>query len=139
MRGQHLLPAFSGRGVPAVEVFQALGQTFGQATTTRGSRYCSTAPTANGGYVTMRICNSSEARQRWTVNRDTNSYASSYTVTDTYGRCMAIGAPNMGSGVALQQWSTIVSETCNASTRQKWNAPPSIADSGLRDTAELVD
>jgi len=115
------------------------GQSYGQSVAAGGARYCATAPTTNGGYVLMSVCDSAQVRQRWTVNRDTGSFATGYTVVDSYGRCMAVGAPNMTQGVALQQWSTIVSETCNGSSRQKWNAPPTLSPSGLRDTAELVD
>lgn len=110
-------------------------QTYAQTRTT-GTRYCATAPVSAGGYVTMSVCAAGEPRQRWVVNRGTISYATSYTVTDSYGRCMSVGAPNMGSGVQLKQWSTIVSEACNASTRQKWNAPPRSEAPQLSNTAE---
>jgi hypothetical protein len=35
-------------------------------------------------------------------------------------------------------WSSIVSETCDGSGRQKWNAPPNGAPSVTRDTRELT-
>ncbi len=114
-------------------------RSYQQALASGGLRYCATAPLTNGGYVTMQVCSTTQVRHDWHVNRDTGNYTTSYTIVDNLGRCMAVGAPALGYGVALQQWSTIVSETCDGSSRQKWNAPPAIAPSGLRDTTEPID
>ena len=35
-----------------------------------------------------------------------------------------------------QQWSSIITETCDGSLKQKWNAPANFIDSRFKGTAE---
>ncbi len=67
---------------------------------------------------------------KWTVNRDTGIYATSYTVVDSYGRCLANGPPT-GS------YSSLITSTCDGSEGQKWNAPAGFAPSDLTSIQEL--
>lgn len=97
---------------------------------------CLTAPVTNGGRVLLQPCSVSEPRHSWEVYRERATYADSYTIEDSNGRCLSIGLPGTTTG-DLAQWSTIVTETCNGSARQKWNAPPDAAPTALRDTQEL--
>ena len=86
----------------------------------------------------LTVCDTANPRHTWSVNRATGVYATAYTVVDGYGRCMSLGAPGATSG-ALAEWSTIVAETCDGSTRQKWNAPAWIGLSNIANTRETVD
>lgn len=116
----------------------ATGNTYAQSVTAGGARYCVQAPTSNRGYVTMTPCAATSpvpGRQKWQVNRDIGDYSGSYTIVDDYGRCLAVGPPNAAVYTA---WSSIISETCDGSGRQKWNAPPNGAPSVIRDTRELT-
>ena len=113
------------------------GNTYAHSVSVNGPKYCVQAPAANRGYVTMVLCATSgiPANQKWVVNRDVGDYSGSYTMVDSAGRCLAVGAPNPAVYLA---WSSIVSETCDGSGRQKWNAPPNGAPSIIRDTRELT-
>lgn len=94
--------------------------------------YCVTAPAATEGYVTLKTCVAGQANQKWTESGDTSDYASSYTVLDYQGRCLALGPPaNIGS-----DWSTIVVSPCDGGLDQKWNAPPNLVDAANKNTRE---
>lgn len=102
-----------------------------------GAWKCLQAPAAgaNPPYVVMRDCQgTADASQSWSVNRDTGSYPSSYTVVDGLGRCLSVRSFAGGGGNA--SWSRIVVETCDGSDRQKWNSPPGEAPAAVRDTSE---
>lgn len=94
----------------------------GQIYTTSGStRYCLTSPGTNGGYVTVKVCGTTGALQSWTLYNNDNSlpYSTKFTIVDSTGRCLSLGAPVSG-----EQWSAIDVEKCVGSAQQKWNADP---------------
>jgi len=106
-------------------------------TTTGGQQYCAQAPTTSGGYVLTPLCNSTAASQRWTLSGDTGTYSTSYTIVDTYGRCLGLGPP--GSTVApLNEWSTITSSSCTGGLNQKWNAPSNLTPAATTNTRETT-
>lgn len=116
-------------------------RSYAQAVAANGPKYCVEAPTSSGGFVLMKACATGTipARQKWVVNRDIGDYSGSYTIVDSFNRCMAVGPPNTSApDASIHQWSSIVSETCDGSGRQKWNAPPNAAPSVTRDTRELA-
>lgn len=96
-----------------------------------GSPAClhSTLTNATTGYVTLVQCPSAAASGAlgWTVYGDTGVYATSFTIVDSAGHCLApvpAGLPNSlvynsGPGV-----SPLITLTCDGSTLQKWNANP---------------
>jgi hypothetical protein len=96
-----------------------------------GSSAClrSTLSNATISYVTLVQCPSGAASGalKWTVYGDTGVYANSFTIVDSAGYCLApvpAGLPNSlvydsGPGV-----SPAITQTCDGSTLQKWNADP---------------
>jgi len=96
-----------------------------------GSPAClrSTLTNATTSYVTLVQCPAGTASGalKWTVNGDTGVYATSFTIMDSAGYCLApvpAGLPNSlvydsGPGV-----SPVITQTCDGSTLQKWNANP---------------
>ena len=57
-------------------------------------------------------------------------YATSYTIVDTYGRCLSNG-PFSGS------YSSVITNTCDGSDGQKWNAPPAFGTANLASVVEV--
>ncbi len=90
---------------------------------TPSGRYCLTTPASSGGYVVVRACDSTRADQRWTMTGATGVRSTAYTVVDSNGRCLSLGAPGTTSGY-LSAWSSIRADACDGSFKQKWNAPP---------------
>lgn len=113
---------------------------------TSSGSYCATAASSEGGFVTLTTCSSTQANQRWTEMGATGDYTTAYTVVDYQGRCMALGSPptwaqiqaNGMSDATLEQWSTIVSSTCDGGLDQKWNAPPNLIDAANGNTREIT-
>jgi hypothetical protein len=100
-----------------------------------GANYCLTSAGYSTGRVLTKACGS-VGQQTWTVNQDTGVRATSYTIVDGNGLCMALGPPGTTSG-GLSLWSSITVATCDGSYAQKWNAPPQLAAStvnGQRET-----
>jgi hypothetical protein len=106
-------------------------------TTVSGTNYCLTSPGTNGGRVTVTVCSSTNARQRWTVNTGDSSltYAVKFTIVDssTPGLCLGLTEP-AGSEV----WSSIDVETCKGLPEQKWNASANELNSVLQDIDEIA-
>jgi hypothetical protein len=95
--------------------------------------YCLFSPGAVDGLVRAAPCTGGQD-QRWTVTGSTASYATSYTIVDSSGLCMAAGpAPNVG-----WTYSAMVVATCDGSTGQKWNAPADIASAGTEGFRETT-
>ena len=97
--------------------------------------YCMKSPNKVGGYVTFAtkctsVTTATAAAYQWTVNRDTGVYATSYTIVDSYGRCLSNG-PASGS------YSSVITNTCDGSDGQKWNAPPGFTVANLASVNEL--
>lgn len=96
-----------------------------------GSPACLRSALSNAAtsYVTLQQCPSGSAggALKWTMYGDTGVYATSFTIVDSAGYCLApvpAGLPNSlvydsGPGV-----SPVITQTCDGSTLQKWNADP---------------
>ena len=118
----------------------------GQITTKEDSSYCLTSPMRLGGYPTMTKCTTPQAtNQTWTVWGATGEYATSYRITDasrpdpnsTIGYCMSptdltASSPDVLDGLS----SKIIVTTCSGATLQKWNAPPGVDSSPVKDYQE---
>jgi hypothetical protein len=90
---------------------------------TPSGAYCLTTPAASGGYIVVRPCSTTRTDQTWTVYGATGVRSTSYTVVDSAGRCLSLGAPGVPSGY-LSSYSGITADPCDGSLRQKWNSPP---------------
>jgi hypothetical protein len=97
--------------------------------------YCLTSPAGSGtgAYVTLTLCPASlPATMKWTVARDTTTYATSYRIQDSDGDCVAPDPADLYTpGV-----SKVITDDCSASTLQKWNAPPSLLEPAFKDIGE---
>jgi hypothetical protein len=99
--------------------------------------YCLTAPnTGSGGeFVTTTSCTGGSHWQRWTRTGDTGSWATSYTIVDAEGRCLAQGPvpsdPN-------RTFNAIIVAPCDGSVAEKWNAPPEFVNAGLQGFRETT-
>ncbi len=108
-------------------------------TTTGGVTYCLQSPdtqsaTASNNLVLIKPCNNA-ATQKWTKKGEVSGdYSGSYTVTSNLGACLSLG-PGLGD-TYNQQWASIITETCDGSLKQKWNAPANFVDSRFKGTAE---
>jgi hypothetical protein len=103
--------------------------------------YCLQSPNTNGGYVLFgTLCSSipagSSAAYTWTLNRANADAKTSYTIVDSYGRCLAGGTPN---GSNASAYSSVVTATCDGSGSQKWNAPANLGSASVGDTAEVLN
>ncbi len=101
--------------------------------------YCMRSPDTIGGYVTYGglctdITGATDAAYTWTVNRDTGNSTTSFTIVDSYGRCLSAGPTNPSNTPA---YSSVITATCDGSTAQKWNAPPNLGSASVGDTAEV--
>ena len=111
------------------------------SSSTPSGSYCLQAPaaqspTVRSNLVVAKPCSSSTAAQRWTKQGEiAGDYANSYTIVSNLGACMAVVQPGLGD-TYHQQWGAIVTETCDGSLVQKWNAPPDFVDSRFKGTAE---
>ncbi len=93
-------------------------------------------PAAKAPYVTVVECSTTTpagGNLAWTVNGDTGSYATSYTVRDADGRCLTANDPNGSDNFSDgHRVSKIVLAACSSSGRQKWNAPADFIGGHLR-------
>ncbi len=101
--------------------------------------YCMRSPNTNGGYVLFStLCSAITAGTSpaftWTVNRDTSNAQTSYTIVDSYNRCLSAGANHPTN---TPSYSSVITATCDGSSAQKWNAPPSTGDAAVGDLAEV--
>jgi hypothetical protein len=109
-----------------------------QITVNNGSTYCLTSVNANKGFVTFKTCSSSDAGQKWTRYANMNNvYDDSWLFKDGYGRCLDLG-PWYHLGLSDQEsWSTLVTNPCDSTLGQKWNAPPDLSPATLGGYWEL--
>jgi|tagenome__1003787_1003787.scaffolds.fasta_scaffold20838342_2 Tfp pilus assembly protein PilX len=103
--------------------------------------YCMKSQNTEGGYVLFgtlctSITASADPAYTWTVNRDTGDSKTSYTIVDSYGRCLAAGPKNASNASA---YSSVVTATCNGGGGQKWNAPANLGTALIGDTAEVAN
>lgn len=97
-----------------------------------GTRYCLVSPNSEGGYVRLTSsCSTSANNQKFTRHANTGNYASSYTFTDNWGRCLSLGDKYATA------WSKITTATCNSGLGQKWNAPPNTINASLDGYQEI--
>jgi hypothetical protein len=76
----------------------------------------------------IQVCAAGRTDQTWMMNVDTGNRTTSYTVVAASGRCLDLGTPQGSGGVT--QWSSIVTNTCDGTPGQKWNAPPLTDEDG---------
>ncbi|MGH3743475.1 MAG: hypothetical protein ACRDTP_01275, partial [Mycobacteriales bacterium] len=111
--------------------------------TTGGTKYCLTAP-SSGVYIVVsangtgsgNCASSPTGYQLWqpTGNLQGN-YTNSYElINKQLGMCMS--ASTAPSGDLTPNSSNIIVETCNNTLREKWNAPPTLADTGIGNISE---
>jgi hypothetical protein len=86
---------------------------------------------AVNSYVTLVKCPSGTATGalKWTVHGDTGVYATSYTIVDSAGNCLAAKDPAIPGGTVYaygHNVSPAVTVTCSGSTLEKWNADPNV-------------
>jgi hypothetical protein len=89
----------------------------------------STLTNATDGYVTLVQCPNAAASGalKWTLYGDTGTYATSFTIVDSAGYCLApvpAGLPNSLDTASGPGVSPLITLTCDGSTLQKWNANP---------------
>ena len=87
-------------------------------------QYCLTTPSSSGSapfLPTFSLCDGT-APQKWVRVNDTGVYATSYWMTDVYGRCLQVdSSPVTTFNGNLSELD--VTTTCDGSDAQKWNAP----------------
>lgn len=100
------------------------------------TNYCLTSPDPADSveYVTTTSCDGG-IRQQWTQFGDTGTYATSYTIVDADGRCLAAGPVPPDPG---RTFSSIIVAPCDGSTAEKWNAPPELVHAGLEGFRETT-
>lgn len=91
----------------------------------------STLHNAQGSYVTLEQCPSAPATGafKWTAFGDTGTYATSYTIVDDAGNCLAAADPTKPGGTISiygHDVSPAVTVACSGSTLEKWNADPNV-------------
>jgi hypothetical protein len=89
----------------------------------------STLTTASTSYVTLVQCPNASATGalKWTVYGNTGTYATSYTIVDAAGDCLAPvpeGLPNSTVSDDGPAVSPAITVACSGSVREKWNASP---------------
>jgi hypothetical protein len=105
-----------------------------------GGSYCLDGPSAQSAVpasnpVTIQTCNSADPTQKWTEKGAVvGDYGSSYTIVSNFGACLSITTSRLTGYDA--QWSALITETCDGSLKQKWNAPANFVDSRFKGTGE---
>jgi Ricin-type beta-trefoil lectin domain len=93
-----------------------------------GSPAClhSTSSTATTSYVTLVQCplGPASGSLQWTVYGDTGLYATSFTIVDSAGHCLAPVPASLPNSGAYDNGTPVITQTCDGSTVQKWNANP---------------
>lgn len=98
--------------------------------------------TAPGQFVTLVDCSAATgAATKWTVHGLTAQYATSYTIVDAGGNCLAATDPAASPAREMYpkgaKISPVIVVACTGSTLEKWNADPdTLKASPLRDIAE---
>lgn len=87
--------------------------------------------TARWSYVTLEACPAAPAAGafRWTVFGDTGTYATSYTIVDAVGNCLAAADPALpGGNISIygHDVSPAVTVACSGSPLEKWNGDPNV-------------
>jgi hypothetical protein len=87
--------------------------------------------TVRWSYVTLEQCPAAPATGafKWTVFGDTGTYATSYTIADGAGNCLAAADPSLPGGTVTMYGhdvSPAVTVPCSGSTLEKWNADPNV-------------
>ena len=112
-------------------------------TDSSGVTECMTNPGVDGSYITFALCNG-QSNQRWlshgSVAQDTStattdwSYDKRYSISDTsYNLCVSLGST---TDLYQGQYSKIIVERCDGSSKQKWNAAANIQDSSVQNVLE---
>ena len=101
--------------------------------------YCMRSPNTVNGYVTFgtlcsAITTSTKPNFTWTLNRASSDPKVSYTIVDSFNRCLAAGAKNPAN---TPTYSSVTTAVCDGSSSQKWNAPATLGDASLGDIAEV--
>lgn len=107
------------------------------------SPYCLRSPETEGGYVTVVACPAvATAATTWTTNLTKNltsgaelAYKDKFTVVSKAGFCLSL-APS--TDLLNGQYYKATVDSCDGSTRQKWNALPDTQKPQLQDSRELL-
>jgi len=126
------------------QVFNYNGATQQYYTNSPSGQYClqsedTSNPPVVGTRVLTKPCTTGERYQKWTRTGDTGVYASSYNVVNDGGLCLSLtvpGPPEVDPNSYYSQWGYVVVETCDGTTKQKWNAPAQLLPGGLQNTFE---
>jgi len=94
--------------------------------------YCLTTPAATGTYPTLTVCSSS-TDQLWIRTAKADTYANSWTFTESSGSLRCIGLGDKYNGA----WSKMTVGPCTGGPEQKWNAPPTALSASLDNFKEL--
>jgi hypothetical protein len=88
------------------------------------------APPVHGTRVLVARCSGSDVSQKWTRRYKTQSSASAYNIlTQVGGLCLDLNPSGAGEADDYdKQWGVVQVSRCNGSNRQKWNAPPNLAE-----------
>jgi hypothetical protein len=107
------------------------GYIFNRPPALSGSPAClhSTLSNATTGYVTLVQCPNGAATGalKWTVYGDTGVYATSFTIVDSAGYCLAPVPAGLSNSLVYDSGpgvSPLITLSCDGSTLQKWNADP---------------
>ncbi|MCU1601048.1 MAG: Beta-galactoside-specific lectin 3 [Frankiales bacterium] len=120
--------------------FYTVGVT-GQGNSVTGTKYCLKAP-STGNLILTPVCAATPTDdQLWKATGNTNVYATAYrliskasVVADANNPyCMSVGP--IASGVTPGS-SDIITQLCDGSLAQKWNAPPNPQKAGLGNLIE---
>jgi len=137
---QHPIPAiptermlFQAPAIPAGEA-NVTGQI-----STNNQADCLTSRGTIGDGVTLEPCKSGGTAQNWTIHGGDKSldYSTKYTVVNGT-LCLALSAPSKEP----EARPTVLMQTCNGTTEQKWNAAPDLLNgeygpaSALKNTHE---
>jgi hypothetical protein len=131
--------------VPTNQFFNYKTSTKQMINISGGQSYCLQSPLTVGGsasshIVKLALCNSSANNQKWTRTTPTSDpdtpYSQQYRLVDSSGQCLSVATVSVAGDTAYNQWSKLVTDDCDQSTEQQWNASNNVGDSSVHDVIE---